>query len=375
MNIKKTLRILGLLLGVKSLWINVSTAQTGNNCANAIPITVGITLLDSITAQPATHPDARKAKWYKYSPLTDGLLTIQSCLQGRDTRLWVYVGRCDSLTQFAAGDDECEYLVSSPDLRAAQVTKAVKAGKTYFLEWDNRWDSTRFAFTLQLSTYTPTVGQACVTAIALPAAGGTIHVDSLTGFSATRGDASKSIWYQYTPIRSGRLSVSSCGGGTNTRFFLYKGNCTNLTVIGDGDNECPMSPTDIANLASTVADVPVLANQTYFLEWDDAGSDDGFDFQISLDLVNDLNQTDWVRTLNVYPNPATTGFTMEYDFIGNQSVTLRAYHLTGQLVMQQTLSANGKSTSEIDVSNWQSGLYVLEWSVGTQRVRRKLAVQ
>ncbi|MEY4935783.1 MAG: hypothetical protein RIS64_2142 [Bacteroidota bacterium] len=368
---KKTFLILCLLLGVKSTMM----AQTGNNCANAITVTVGTTQLDSITAAPASHPDARKAKWYKYTPATDGLMAIQSCLQGSDTRLWIYVGRCDSLVQFGASDDDCEYIASSPDLRAASLTKAVKAGKTYFLEWDNRWDSTRFAFTLQLSSYTPTVGQACATAIMLPTVGGTIRVDSLTGYAATRGDANKSIWYKYTPTRAGRLSIASCGGGTNTRFFLYKGTCAALTVIGDGDDECPMSPTDVAGLAASVADVAVLANQTYFLEWDDAGSDNGFDFTLSFDVVNGLNESDWVHTLYMYPNPASTSVTTEYDFIGNQAVTLKVFNMTGQLVSQQVLSENHRGTTEMDVSNWKSGLYVLEWSNGTQRVRRKLAVQ
>ncbi|MEN9609418.1 MAG: hypothetical protein RLZZ628_232 [Bacteroidota bacterium] len=367
---KKTFTILCLLLGVKSTMM----AQTGNNCANAIPVAVGTTLLDSITAMSATHTDARKAKWYKYTPANDGLMTIQSCLQGSDTRLWVYVGRCDSLVQFGASDDDCEYLASSPHLRAAMWTKAVKAGRTYYMEWDNRWDSMRFSFTLQLSNYTPTVGQACATAITLPVAGGTIHVDSLTGASATRGDATKSNWYKYTPARTGRLGISSCGGGTNTRFFLYKGTCGALTAIGDGDDDCPMSPTDAAKLASSVADVSVLANNTYFLEWDDAGSDKGFDFNVSFDVVNGLKEADWVHTIYIYPNPASISFKTEYEFIGNQSVTLRAFNLTGQLVFQQMLPENHSGTTETDVSNWKSGIYILEWSNGTQQVRRKLAV-
>jgi hypothetical protein len=371
LEMKKLILILCLLFGVKS----TNFAQTGNNCANAIIATLGSTFLDSITATPASHRDAHKAKWYKFTPAADGVMTIQSCLQNTDTRLWVYAGRCDSLIQYAAGDDDCEFRATSHDLRAASVTKAVKGGNTYYIEWDNRWDSTRFMFTISMSNIAPTAGQACATAKIIPAAGGTLRVDSMTGYFASRGDANRAAWYQYTPTRTGRLSIASCGGGTNTRFWLYEGTCAQLNLVADGDDDCSMTPTDILGLAAATANISVMGGRTYYIEWDNAYSDEGFDFTVNFDIANNLNDANWVKNLEIYPNPTQQSFWTDFDFVGSQPIEWRVFNWAGQLLERRAFAENGRGNIETNVSDWQSGLYILEWSNGQQKVHRKLVVQ
>ena len=133
-------------------------APTGETCADAITAVVGINASDG----PATGggcfncTDAANADWFIYTPSGAGTVTLSTCLGGVDTRVWVYettVG-CAELELVAANDDFCE-LTPGGDEYASQVEFVVCAGKTYYFEWDDRWETTAFNFTL---TFTPIVG-------------------------------------------------------------------------------------------------------------------------------------------------------------------------------------------------------------------------
>ena len=61
---------------------------------------------------------------------------------------------------------------------------------------------------------------------------------------------------------------------------------------------------------------------------------------------------------NVYPNPAKTKITVSLQFAGQQAISLRTYNLNGQEIYNKTISSNS-TKHEIDISNWQPGIYVL----------------
>lgn len=84
-----------------------------------------------------------KAIWYKYTPTSNGEMTISSDLAANngttytnDTRISVFKGTCTSLTCVEYNDD-----VSDTNYKST-VTVPVSSGTTYYIQWDNRWGST-----------------------------------------------------------------------------------------------------------------------------------------------------------------------------------------------------------------------------------------
>lgn len=88
----------------------------------------------------------RNADWFKFVPLADGILSVQSCGYGQDTNLKVHSGSCGNLNLIASSDDAC---TMGPGLNnyASKVTNIpVEDSKVYYIEWDNKWSSDPFNF-------------------------------------------------------------------------------------------------------------------------------------------------------------------------------------------------------------------------------------
>ncbi len=86
------------------------------------------------------------AVWYKYTPPTDGEITIESITTGEDTRLSLYDGDCAALNCVASDDDGgTGYLSLISDF-------AVTGGTTYYIEWDDRYDPGPCDWTLSFAS-------------------------------------------------------------------------------------------------------------------------------------------------------------------------------------------------------------------------------
>jgi hypothetical protein len=303
-------------------------AQAGSNCQNAIIITPGTYTVDTIVDPSPIFASATKAKWYKYTPTTDGLMTIGSCLQGKDTRLAIAIGRCDSLTIAGFSDDDCAERAGSPDSLASYLTKFVRANVPYYIIWDNAYDSSRFQFTLTFNnTFVPRAGESCGMAktITIPAGNTfttTLRVDSITGIP-TRIDASKAIWYKFTAPRAGRISISTCGEGEDTRLFLYRGVCATLQNVAESDDVCAMGTLPF-NWAAALTNIPVVAATTYYFEFDDLGTDGFYNFTFAFEAANGVEEDNNLKNrLKIYPNPAHDLLTVATNFEKNTDLTFQ----------------------------------------------------
>jgi hypothetical protein len=137
------------------------TAQ-GTTCANAITILpagstvvvasingtlpTGTLCFPSFAMNQAPIPEAAKAKWYKYTPTTSGVITVTTVLDvnpaaSTDSRLRILTGTCAALTCVTSNDD-----VTATDYRSIVTDVSVTAGTTYYIVWDNYWLSTGFTF-------------------------------------------------------------------------------------------------------------------------------------------------------------------------------------------------------------------------------------
>lgn len=88
----------------------------------------------------------RNANWFKFIPLADGLLTVESCGYGQDTNLEIHTGACGNLTSIASSDDACEMGPGQNNYASRVIDVAVEDSKVYYIEWDSRWSSAEFFF-------------------------------------------------------------------------------------------------------------------------------------------------------------------------------------------------------------------------------------
>ncbi len=100
-----------------------------------------------------------------------------------------------------------------------------------------------------------------------------------TGSGASQPDAVNADWYAYTPPVEGFLSVWSCGSQVDTRVHIHSGTCGSLTLLGSDDDGCPDGYPPGSSL---LANVPVEAGVTYYIEWDDRYTTDGFTWTMDL---------------------------------------------------------------------------------------------
>lgn len=139
-----------LLIFIFTFSIN-SFAQ--NSCSETIPVDLGIHTVDTIIGElpfPTCYGNngyelPTRGMWYSYTLEADSYFSISSNLPqnyGGDTRLQIYTGSCEELVCFGGSDDHD--LVGGNYLTT--WVGILPGGDTYYLAWDNRWNSNGFDF-------------------------------------------------------------------------------------------------------------------------------------------------------------------------------------------------------------------------------------
>jgi hypothetical protein len=157
------------LLLLLSFYAINSVAQGGLTCAAATTLTTnGTYTIGSLTTGTAptgaglcftTASTTPNARWFKFIPTSNGVMTINSdiAVNGTgatvDTRLSVLTGACAApWTCIAANDDVDE---AGGNYRSILTDVVVTSGTTYYIVWDDRWNSADRSFDF---TFT---GQTC----------------------------------------------------------------------------------------------------------------------------------------------------------------------------------------------------------------------
>jgi hypothetical protein len=133
--------------------MQLSSAQ--DYCMNALPLTTeGQYVVGPINGPEIPSPvctengnNATAGEWYKYTPTQDYTVTITSDLPintGKDTRVHIYTGTCGALSCYAGDDDGG----SIGNGYLSIVVFNVTAGTSYYIAWDNNWNSSGFTFQL-----------------------------------------------------------------------------------------------------------------------------------------------------------------------------------------------------------------------------------
>ncbi|WP_116787458.1 T9SS type A sorting domain-containing protein [Flavobacterium psychrotrophum] len=161
--------------------------------------------------------------------------------------------------------------------------------------------------------------------------------------STTNPDAATAAnWYKVTAPANGAFRINTNVQGNDpegdTRVAVYSGTCDALTCWTTGDDKYfniiyddqgnPISY-DPNNVLYADFEFPVVAGQTYYIAFDDAYVDTGFDVELTFNdpsCVDNSLHEDWTNLANWYfcwarPNPSTTvrnkwQLMTDYDFGG-----------------------------------------------------------
>ncbi len=267
-----------LLVASSLLFFNATFAQgpSNDNCANALPITVGASCTFatynnvSTTAEPtsvAPNPTCGFYNggdvWFTFVMPASGHLRIErATLGGADAQLALYSGTCGSFTQLAC-------LQSTANNASININQPSFAGQTIYIRAFGFNSAAGGSFNLCLweapiqpndncANATPiTVGASCsmqsgsnLFATAEPTS---VAINPTCGFYSG-GD----VWYTFTMPASGGLRLEySRISGIATSFAFYTGNCGSFTEFS-----CLQNTGNTAAINISRTD---LAGQTIYL--------------------------------------------------------------------------------------------------------------
>jgi hypothetical protein len=124
-------------------------AETATSIVGNIVYTVDGFDGTAVSTSCSTTGIGTHGEWYKYTPMSDMYIYITSELSqnfnvdggstSHDTSVHVFTGTCSNLSCIA-GDDDSGYQDTS------RTGFSVAANETYYIAWDNIWDSASFDF-------------------------------------------------------------------------------------------------------------------------------------------------------------------------------------------------------------------------------------
>lgn len=164
-----------------------------------------------------------KTVWWTWTPGRSGTATFTTEGSNFDTVLAVYTGATlGSLVEVDSNDDaEFPYEVGQ---NVSAVSFPVLAGRTYHIAVGGYKDN-EGAITLSWDTFNPPANDDFVDAIRLQGASGKV---SGTNIGATREvdeptEFYRSVWWTWTPTKSGEVTFSTKGSDFNAEFIVFVG--------------------------------------------------------------------------------------------------------------------------------------------------------
>jgi len=129
----------------------------GDTCGAAVAVTPGSFTQTGIFGTGAELGTGSGSAWFVYTPTEDANIVVSSCNGGSDTYLAIGTGTCGSLNLAGSNDDFCP-TTEGGSAYASQVSIPVTAGTDYYIEWNNRWSSGPFNWSIEeIACTAPTV--------------------------------------------------------------------------------------------------------------------------------------------------------------------------------------------------------------------------
>jgi len=307
----------------------------GNDCASAYIVSTGIH-----SARPNSGNGAQgsgsNSVWFTYSPDFLGTATVSSCGELADTRLHIYAVSCQSSNELFDRDNDCGF--------NEEVSFQVSPGTMYYIEWTDANSSDAFNWSLQFLGGGTTNGNDCFSASNITSG---IYEATITTGNGASGSGTHAAWYAFQPLSSGVGVISSCGQSSNTCLFLYEGDCNNLSLLDNTNDNC--DDNEQVTFQAT-------GGNTYFIEWTDEFSSSTFEWNFNYNAVG-TEELLKSKLVPIYPNPFNTHLSFELE--GHQSLEIKIFDARSVLVHQTQLESEGGSEQQVDLSFLNKGLYIV----------------
>lgn len=348
-----------------SMAVTCAEPLANDFCDGAIPVECGDSIsgttidatLDSDVAPECDTSVTSPGVWYVYQDdnCFSSNITISLCDGGTnfDSKLSVYTGDCGAppLTCVVGNDDSC-------GLQSEVTFASSGGGETYYILVHGFGGATgNFSLDIQCAPDSPSndmianaidvdqVGFPYTDAnVSLPAA--TVEGANPTGCNI---DGVTGVWYKFTAEGNGTAtaSVPDPSGTTVVQFYSApdeNAGVTDLTLVPFIDNQCVPGPT---------AAIPTVEDQAYYVLVMNSG--DCTD--VVIDGTNLGLGDNVIEGFTYYPNPAKNTINLNaIDTIDSISF----FNILGQKVLEQNV---GATNSQIDISAFSTGTYVMKVSV------------
>ncbi len=132
--------------GVTVTFPSEGPSEEGQSITNPIALPgAGIYTATELTGTFSSIANSTAAKVYSIVAPQTGVMNVNSCNGGADTRLVILQGCRNGLVLLASNDDACS-IEPGGDSYASSVDVIVQEGETYLIHWDDAWDPSGFDF-------------------------------------------------------------------------------------------------------------------------------------------------------------------------------------------------------------------------------------
>jgi hypothetical protein len=275
-----------------------ATAQ--DTCSDAFEIETDIVYtVDVINGEEAALPictggaEADRAEWYFYTATESSQVTVTTDLVqnlGRDTRIQIYTGTCENLTCVAGDDDGGTVYLSIVNFIADE-------GETFYIAFDNRWETDGFDFLLTAEEYVaPPVSFTGQNVTISGSAYGVVdmngdHLDDIVGV----GNSSLNVLYQqasglFSSITYNHPPVANMPSWSLAAGDIDRNGYTDLLYGGGSGVTFMIANADGLGFTETSGSEYVFSQRSNFIDINNDGHLDAFvchDVQPNVYYMND----------------------------------------------------------------------------------------
>jgi hypothetical protein len=273
--------------------------------------------------------------WYSFTPELSGMSVISTCFTGSyDTQLAVYTGDCNDLSSLVlVGANDDQIGGCSAATFASTVAMCLEGGVTYYIQVDpysTFSDGGNFPISVEYEE------------------AGILNIGSF----ATSTDVTID-WDYFTT------------SGTDTDFLLILQNMITGDTISFSGNT--------ADLPIVIDGLDILTDYEYYIYCsDDCNTLSGPNSFITLSI----SELAFGRNINVYPNPVLDKLTIEINAQIEKGTRISLLNMQGQEIYQKVINDNvSEYRSEIDMSNYARGVYMMKIADGNSSIQQRIIVQ
>jgi hypothetical protein len=200
--------------------------------------------------------------WFTYTPAVSGWAVVDTCPSDFDTKIEVFSGACGALSSIGCNDDNLTCGAGGWSLQSSFGFSCV-AGTTYYI-CAGGYGGAFGNLQIRARTTVPP-NDTCDGAFGL--SDGVYYgentgtaTDDGTGSCVSYGTIFKGVWFYYTPVRSGTLTVDTCPSSYDTKIQVFSGSCGALTSLGCNDDSA-----GCGNSLQSRLSIPAACGTTYYI--------------------------------------------------------------------------------------------------------------